>query len=100
MRPVLLALVSSVLIAALSGCAPVPDADAPEEEELPCRSDADCEIAGRDVGPRTAMCTNRGMSLSSAKDIAACGPLPSMAPSSREPVMACFRGSCVPIKSQ
>ena len=87
-------------VTALLGCAPVPDASAPSEDELPCRTDEDCEMAGRDVGPRSQICASRAINLHSAKDVAACGPMPNMTPSTSEPVLACFRGTCVPIRSR
>ncbi|MBK8254401.1 MAG: hypothetical protein IPK82_17245 [Polyangiaceae bacterium] len=80
-------------------CACTPAAS-PEAEELPCRTDEDCELHGRDSGPRAALCSNRALNFQSAKDIAACGPLPNMSVSPSEPTLLCFRGSCVPVKTK
>lgn len=81
---------------ALLGCAPL--ASEPAEGELPCRTHEDCELASADTGPRAQICTTRGIHIQSSKDVAACGPMPNMTPRISEPVLACFRGVCVPVE--
>lgn len=85
------------LFLGLAGCAPLPDAADPEEGEIPCRSQQDCEVAVVDSGPRAQICSSRGIALGTAKDSAACGPMPNMSPALPEPRLACFRGVCVPV---
>lgn len=90
----------ALAVSAPLACAPLPDASAPAEDELPCRTDEDCAMAGRETGPRSQLCTSRGINLHTPKDVAACGPMPNMTPMSSEPTLACFRGTCVPIQSR
>lgn len=97
-----LSLVPALLACALlAACAPVPDADAPlDEDERPCRTHDDCELRTIERGPRQQLCGTRGIAWDQSahsKDAAACGPMPNMSPSVPEPVLMCFRGSCVPV---
>jgi hypothetical protein len=102
--PALPALLSFVTFASscvtLASCAPVPEADAPlDEDERPCRTHDDCEVRAADKGPRSMLCGQRAVAWGSqpAKDAAACGPMPSMTPNLPEPQLLCFRGTCVPV---
>lgn len=84
------------------GCSP-PEASAPEEGERPCTTDEDCELAGRDTSVRSSICGNRaaGYRDSVGPNALKCGPMADMKPPSLvEPVLACFRGTCVPIDSR
>jgi hypothetical protein len=89
------------LAGALLSCAPVPDADAPlDEDERPCRSHDDCDVRAAQSGPRQQLCGTRGIHWDSSpngKDAAACGPMPGMSPNIPEPLLMCFRGTCVPV---
>ena len=97
-RPMRAVRLLAISLLSLLGCAPLQDASEPAEGELPCRTHEDCELASADTGPRAQICTTRGIYLQSSKDIAACGPMPNMTPRISEPVLACFRGVCVPVE--
>jgi hypothetical protein len=93
----------AVLSLALSACEPPMDpADPTSEEDLPCQSDRDCELHGTDSAARRAFCASMsvGVGSASAKDAAACGPIPSMSMNATEPELLCFRGTCVPVGSR
>lgn len=95
-----LSLATLLALPALLSCAPVPEADAPlDEDERPCRTHDDCEIRATETGPRNQLCSNRAIAWNptSAKDAAACGPMPNMTPKISEPQLLCFRGQCVPV---
>lgn len=95
MRPLLLGVIALPLALA---CGPVPEAEDASDDERPCRTQEDCEMAAAETGPRAQLCSSRAIRLDTQKDIAACGPLPTMTmPQSHEPRLACFHGTCVPV---
>lgn len=92
--------VPALSFALLCGCAPVPDAGVPVEEDLPCASDDDCALHNGTSPARSGLCSSRTFQVgSTGKDAVACGPMSNMTPNLPEPVMACFRGTCVPIRT-
>lgn len=106
MRPLLLGVIALPLALA---CGPVPEAEDASGDERPCRTQQDCEIADTTTEPHTHLCSSRAVLRASrdsgpwdtsARDSAACGPMPYMTPTIREPRLACFHGTCVPIASR
>src|SRR5262245_1124704 len=92
-----------LLFAMLAACGPPQDPSVPpDEDELPCQSDRDCEVHSADTATRRALCGSHSVGLGSAspKDDAACGPMPTMNANVSEPELACFRGTCVPIRTK
>ena len=92
---------SALSLSTLLGCAP-PGASVPREAEAPCRSDDDCEIASVKSGAGSPICAARRMSSItrwSEKDQAICEPIAATTPAMSEPVLMCFRGTCVPVGS-
>lgn len=94
------ALLSLLPIVALAACEPLADPAVPSSDGKPCQTDADCEIPREDRTVRQEMCGNRVVSSKSgtqAVDDAACGPMGAMSPSSPEPQVLCFKGTCVAV---
>jgi len=89
-------------LALLSACAPVPEPREVIQAEAPCREDRDCEIARNESPVQQARCGNGIASSGARGDLqkAVCGPIGNMTLKAPEPVLACFRGTCVPIGSQ
>lgn len=96
MRVLLAPLFSLALLTACGIEGPV----APEDEDKPCQTDADCEVHGAPTQPRcSSRMGTRGGNMREI-DAAACGPMANMTPAPPEPVLACFRGACVPLGSK
>src|SRR5262245_27410910 len=95
-----LALLGAVLL--LAACEPAEQASAPAAENHPCRTDDDCEIHDRPTSVREDMCASRAPSSSGARQVDEIvgGQMPSMSPAAPEPVLLCFRGTCVPVQTK
>ncbi|MFO0591199.1 MAG: hypothetical protein U0441_26875 [Polyangiaceae bacterium] len=85
---------------ALAACEPLADPSVPSSDGKPCQSDADCDVPRESRSVRQEMCGNRMVSPTSKThevDDAACGPMGGMSPSSPEPQVLCFKGTCVAV---
>ncbi len=92
-----------IAIALLAGCEPLSGPAFPSDEEKPCQSDADCEMHATDGSAHQTLCGMRATAHSDKGrdvDTAACGPMANMSPKMPEPVLACFRGTCVSVGSK
>jgi hypothetical protein len=89
---------SAIVLSTSIGCAP-PEASVPESDEKTCQTDDDCRMSVGKGGPGSMMCSQRRTSSIrlSEKDQVACEPIANMTPPVPEPVLACFRGTCVAI---
>jgi hypothetical protein len=87
----------------LPACEPMGEPAVPAAENRPCKTDDDCEIPKAPSSVREDGCRSRTMVVGKdpAMDTAVCGSIPQMAtPDSPEPQILCFRGTCVPVRTQ
>jgi hypothetical protein len=89
----------AILSMTLAACGTPGHPDFASDEERPCQSDRDCEVHTAESPARRAFCASNGVGLgsASAKDAAACGPIPNMTLNASDPELLCFRGSCVAV---
>jgi hypothetical protein len=90
-------------IALFAGCEPLSGPAFPPDEDRPCKEDADCEVHAGEAAAHQALCSSRTTAHSDKgrdMDAAACGPMGNMNPKMAEPVLACFRGTCVSVGSK